>query len=134
MIAIDSSVLVMYFSKEEGWEEAEKVIEQGVVTLELAVEEVANSLWKKVLREEMAEEDAIRIILDLASGDIIRIEDQGRYLEEAFDIAVKKRITIYDALFISLAKSRKLELVTCDRRQGRVAEEEGVKTNYLPSP
>ncbi|MCD6244794.1 MAG: type II toxin-antitoxin system VapC family toxin [Candidatus Korarchaeota archaeon] len=134
MIAIDSSVLVMYFSKEEGWEEAEKVIEQGVVTLELAVEEVANSLWKKVLREEMAEEDAIRIILDLASGDIIRIEDQGKYLEEAFDIAVKKRITIYDALFISLAKSRKLELVTCDRRQGRVAEEEGVKTNYLPSP
>ncbi len=134
MIAIDSSVLVMYFSKEEGWEEAEKVIEQGVVTLELAVKEVANSLWKKVLREEMAEEDAIRIILDLASGDIIRIEDQGKYLEEAFDIAVKKRITIYDALFISLAKSRKFELVTCDRRQGRVAEEEGVKTNYLPSP
>ena len=134
MIAIDSSVLVMYFSKEEGWEEAEKVIEQGVVTLELAVKEVANSLWKKVLREEMAEEDAIRIILDLASGDIIRIEDQGKYLEEAFDIAAKKRITIYDALFISLAKSRKLELVTCDRRQGRVAEEEGVKTNYLPSP
>ncbi|MCD6349141.1 MAG: type II toxin-antitoxin system VapC family toxin [Candidatus Korarchaeota archaeon] len=132
MIVADSSVLVRYFSKEEGWENAEKVIEQGVVTLELAVKEVANGLWKKVLRREMAEEDAIRIILDLASGGVIRLEDQGKYLEEAFDIAVRRGITIYDALFISLAKGRELEFVTCDGKQGKVAEEEGVRTRYLP--
>ncbi len=132
MIAADSSVLIRYFSKEEGWEKAEKIIEQGVVTLEFAVKEVANALWKKVLRGEMAKEDAVKLILDLKSGEIIRLEDQGEYIEEAFNIAVRRGITIYDALFVSLAKSKRLELITSDEKQGEAAEDEGVKVRYLP--
>jgi predicted nucleic acid-binding protein len=132
VIAADSSVLIRYFSKEEGWEKAEKIIEQGVVTLEFAVKEVANALWKKVLRGEMAKEDAVKLILDLKSGEIIRLEDQGEYIEEAFNIAVRRGITIYDALFVSLAKSKRLELITSDEKQGEAAEDEGVKVRYLP--
>lgn len=131
MIAVDSSVLLRYFSKEEGWEDAEEVIELGAVTLELAVKEVANGLWKKVLRGEMAKEDALRLILDLASGDIIKLEDQSKYLEDAFDIAVRWKITIYDALFVALARGMRLELATCDERQGGVARGEGVKARLL---
>ncbi len=127
MIVADSSVLIKYFSKEEGWEDAERVIELGVVTLELAVVETANALWKKVLRGEMSEEDAITIVEDLKRGDVIKLEDQGAYLEGAFGIAVRRRIPIYDSLFISLAKVRGLKLVTCDVKQGEVAAEEGVR-------
>lgn len=132
MIVVDSSVLIRYFSKEEGWEEAEELIELGAVTLELAVKEVANGLWKKVLRGEMAKEDAVSLILDLASGDFVRLEDQSKYLEDAFDIAVRWKVTVYDALFVALARSTGLELATCDERQGGVAKGEGVRARLLP--
>lgn len=132
MIVADSSVLIRYFSKEDGWEEAEKIIEQGVMTFDLAVKEIANALWKKVLREEMAEKDAVKIISDLEDGEVIRLENQAGYIEEAFHIAIRRRIPIYDALFISLAKNKRLELVTCDKKQSEAAEEEGVRVWYLP--
>jgi len=131
VIAADSSLLVKFFSKEEGWGEAKKVIEQGVVSLDLAVKEVANALWKKVLRKELAESDAVSLILDLASGEVVKLYDQDRYLKEAFQMAVRHRITVYDALFISLAKMENLELATCDRKQALSAEKEGVNVKLI---
>jgi predicted nucleic acid-binding protein len=49
--AADSSALVKYYAREPGWERVRKVVLEDVVTLELAVIEVANALWKKVFEE-----------------------------------------------------------------------------------
>jgi len=48
MKAIDASALVKYFAKESGWERVPGLIVEGVVSIELVVGEVANSLWRKV--------------------------------------------------------------------------------------
>ena len=60
MRAIDSSVIVKYFSREPGWEKAKQVLLEGVVTLNLSAKELANALWKKVVRNEMSYEVAAR--------------------------------------------------------------------------
>jgi hypothetical protein len=63
--AADSSALVKYYAREPGWERVRKVVLEGVITLELAVIEVANALWKKVLRSKMSFDLVREIVEDL---------------------------------------------------------------------
>jgi Predicted nucleic acid-binding protein, contains PIN domain len=59
------------------------------------------------------------------------IINQGEYLIEAFKISNRNKITIYDSLFIALAKSMNLELVTSDKKQYEIAKNEGVNTQLV---
>ena len=126
MRAIDSSSLVKFFSKEEGWEKVAQIIKEGVITLDLSIKEVANALWKKIVIGEMNDDLAIKILYDLLKSEAIIIVNQDDYLVEAFKIANRNKITIYDSLFIALAKSKNLELVTSDKKQYEIAKNEGV--------
>jgi predicted nucleic acid-binding protein len=54
------------------------------------------------------------------------IVNQDKYLIKAFKIANRNKITIYDFLFIALAKLKNLELVTSDIKQYEIAKNEGV--------
>jgi len=128
---IDSSSLVKFFSKEEGWEKIAQIIEEGVITLDLSIKEIANALWKKILIGEMNENIAIKILYDLLKLEAIIIVNQYEYLIEAFKIANRNKITIYDSLFIALAKSNNLELVTSDKKQYEIAKNEGVNSLFV---
>ncbi|KYH36125.1 MAG: twitching motility protein PilT [Candidatus Hecatellales archaeon B24] len=127
MKVADSSALVKYFSREEGWEKVREMILEGLVSLPLSIKEVANALWKKALNGEIRVEDVEKILADLRRSDAIKFESQNRYLISAFKIAVKNKVTVYDALFIELSKHLKAELVTSDSKQAKIAEKEGVK-------
>ena len=131
MRVVDSSSLVKFFSKEEGWEKVTQIIKEGVITLDLSIKEVANALWKKILIGEINEDLAIKILYDLLKGETIIIVNQDEYLIEAFKIANRNKITIYDSLFIALAKSKDLELVTSDKRQYEIAKNEGVNSLFV---
>ena len=127
MKVADSSALVKYFSREEGWEKVREMILEGLVSLPLSIKEIANALWKKALNGEIRVEDVEKILADLRRSDAIKFESQNRYLISAFKIAVKNKVTVYDALFIELSKHLKAELVTSDSKQAEIAEKEGVK-------
>jgi len=128
---IDSSSLVKFFSREEGWDRVEEVILEGVMSLDLSFKEVVNALWKKVLNEEMKAKDAEEIIEGLTGPEVIKTLNQNDYMLGAFKIAVENKITIYDALFIELAKSTNNDLVTSDSKQAEIARKEGVKIKIL---
>jgi len=128
---IDSSSLVKFFSKEKGWEKVAQIIKEGVITLDLSIKEVANALWKKILIGEMNEDLAIKILYDLLKLEAIIIVNQDEYLIEAFKIANRNKITIYDSLFIALAKSKNLELVTCDIKQYEIAKNEEINAHLI---
>jgi len=72
-------------------------------------------------------ETVVKIIKDLSENRPFPLESEEQYLSDAFEIAVNNRITIYDALFIAVAKRRNLELVTSDEKQADIAERLGVK-------
>jgi predicted nucleic acid-binding protein len=123
---IDSSSLVKFFSKEEGWKKGSSDNRRWSYNPDLSIKEVANALWKKILMGELNEDIAIKILYDLLKGEAIIIVNQDEYLIEAFKIANRNKITIYDSLFIALAKSKNLELVTSDIKQYEIAKNEGV--------
>ncbi|MEM3056101.1 MAG: type II toxin-antitoxin system VapC family toxin, partial [Candidatus Bathyarchaeia archaeon] len=61
----------------------------------------------------------------------IKIESQEALLEEAFKIAFKGDVSIYDALYIELARRRKVELISRDDKQVKVAGDFGVRALFI---
>ena len=120
----------MYFSREPGWESAEKILLEEIVTLDPVVKEVANALWKKVIRREIGLENAVSTVEDLVSA-VIPLYRQERFLPEALRIAARNRIAVYDSLLIALAKDLGAVPVTLDKKQADAANREGVETEVL---
>ena len=89
MRVINSSALIKYFSREEGWERVREVMLKGVVTLDLAIKELSNALWKKIRRAEMSIDIARSILEDLITNKAIPIECEDKYLDKAFEIAIE---------------------------------------------
>jgi len=131
---IDSSTLAKFLLKEGGWERVKGVPTGGPYTLDLAVKEVANAIWRRVtLMGDVSLEKAPAILGDLLElrRVALRVEPQDPYLGQALRIAVENRVTVYDSLFIAQAIAKKAALTTSDERQGRVAERLNVKMEYV---
>jgi len=64
----------------------------------------------------------------------IEIKGQGLILKDAFEIAMKYNLTVYDALYIALAKNMDATLVTLDTRQYGVCRQEGIKCRLIALP
>jgi predicted nucleic acid-binding protein len=130
-IVIDSSALAKFLLKEEGWEKIREIIIKRPYTLELAVKEVANAIWRRVsLLKDINIEKAIILLNDLLElkKKLLIIEPQDIYIKQAFEIAVKEKITIYDALFIAQAVMKQAALASSDKEQCKIAEKFDIKT------
>ena len=130
MIVVDSSVLAAFIRKEPGWEKLVDYVKNSV-SMDLAVKEVSNAIWKDyAVRKLIDYETALALfkIMSQLVGVNVVLEPEEKYIEEAFKIALKTDITVYDALYIALAKSKNLPLLTLDVKQRKTAEATGVKT------
>lgn len=58
---------------------------------------------------------------------MIKLIDEIDLIEEAGEIAIKSKITLYDSLYIALALKEKAKLLTLDAMQAQAAEEYGVE-------
>ena len=135
MKVIDASSLTKYLLRELNWEEVEKRLIEGVCAPELIIKEVANAIWKHcVLFARISENLAIellRALHRLVDGGVVRIVDQRIYLDSALCLAIAHKITLYDALYIAMAKSFGV-LVTSDEKQARVAKVLGIEVEFIP--
>jgi len=125
---IDASALAKFVLKEEGWRGVIPFLKRAE-SVDHALKEVANAIWKARRRGFIGDEDASKkfeALLTLAAGNIELVEEFD-LLPAAFDLAVAGGITVYDALYVSLARRDGLPLVTSDEAQGKVARGVGVK-------
>lgn len=122
---LDSSALTKYAAKEADWDEVEKHI-TSADSLELALKETSNALWKKLLKKEVELEAVKKIVKTL--GETLWFLDQRTYMDRALEIASDHKITIYDSLFLACAEMEKSKLVSCDSRQLEVARKLGIET------
>jgi predicted nucleic acid-binding protein len=120
VIVVDASSLAKVVLLEEGWNGVP--LTTDTATLSHSIIEVSSSIWRAALRGRIGEEeakrklDALRMIADAIL--IFKAED---YLERGFEIALKEKITVYDAIYIALAEGKKAALYTSDRKQYGVA-------------
>lgn len=132
MRVIDASSLAKYVNREPNWTDIENYLIDECITVDLAVKEVINSIWKRVLRGKLNSDDAYKVFQGFIENLMVKVVDQEDVLDEAFKISLKHNHTVYDSLYIALAKKMKLELVTSDKRQRDVAMKENIKVIYIP--
>lgn len=128
MIVVDASALIAFFLREEGWSELAGHMVR-TMSLDYAVKEFYNAVWKAVsIKKKISSEEALRCIslfkkyLD-KNMQLIREEE---YLDRALEIAFKEGITVYDALYISLAIHQNKPILTLNKKQREVSRKYGV--------
>lgn len=130
MIAVDASALSAFLLKEPGWKRLAPYLADAV-SVDHIVKEVANAIWKAcVVRKIISETDAVRLygLLDSMINVNIVIEPEEDYIEEALRMALEHRITVYDALYLALAKEKNIPLLTLDEKQAQTARKLGIET------
>ncbi len=129
MIAVDASALIAFFLREEGWENLAKYLVR-VVSIDHVVKEFYNAVWKATLLQKRITRDEAHTIIKLFQAYLeknLELRNELRYLDTALEIAMEKRITVYDALYIALALEEGLPLLTLDEKQRQTAKSYGVK-------
>jgi predicted nucleic acid-binding protein len=131
VIVIDASALAKFILKEEGWERVADFLKAGTISVDHVMKETA--IWKRLIQREISFEDAksmFEAMKEILNKAVV-IENEMNYIDEAFEISIKRNITIYDSLYIALAKKKKLELLTSDEIQTQTASLEGVHAMIL---
>jgi predicted nucleic acid-binding protein len=120
-MVIDASVLIKFFLPEILSGQGEKLltqVEQGEIKLkapDLIYPEAGNILWKKHRRKELSRAEVEEI-----SGSIeslpISIEASKPLISLAIELGMAYGITVYDSLYMVVARISESTLITADRK------------------
>ncbi|RLG49604.1 MAG: PIN domain-containing protein, partial [Thermoproteota archaeon] len=117
---LDTGIISALFFKEEISERVEKIVEtyEDLITVDLAIPELTNVAWKRV---QFFKESKETIEVNLRKGIefIVRACDvisSCEICEKAFEIAIRMKITVYDALFLAAAEKEGADFITSDSK------------------
>jgi predicted nucleic acid-binding protein len=128
---IDSSSLLKFLNREDGWEDVDEELEAGCITIELAIKEAGNGLWKRVKRGEITGNVASKLYNTFLEHLPIKLAEQKELYSDSMELAISNRMTLYDAMFIQLARKLGLPLVTSDREQTDICKKLGVQVRHI---
>lgn len=131
MKVIDSSSLAKYVNREVNWEDVGNLIKGGCTTLELALKEVGNSIWKRVMKGELTRDTALSLYKDLVTLRPFKIANQEELYPRAFEVSTTFNIPLYDSLFIELSRRLSVQLVTSDEKQVDISRKLGIECIYV---
>ena len=121
-LVLDSSVVIKWFSTEQGTDEAlalrEKFLkgEIEIVVPDLQLYEIANALRYNPKLGKGEVKSCVESLIDIGIHIIVPTKD---VISTAVELAFEYEITLYDAYFVALAKILKFGFVTADERLHR---------------
>jgi predicted nucleic acid-binding protein len=133
VIVIDASAIAKYVLREENWEQVRDYLAAEPRSLDLALAEVANAIWKhQVIYRKISSLEAslLNEALHKLGADVLILESFVGYLRGAREIAVKEKLTIYDALYLVQAQKYG-NFVTSDDSQRKIAVKLGLEVIYV---
>ncbi len=123
-IVVDANVAVKWlelFAKESLVREASQLLARRVnLAVEMLVPdlfwpEVGSVLWKAVRRNECTQEDAGRS-LSLLEDLHLQTVPSRPFIAPALEIAIRYGRSVYDSIYVAVARELGLELVTADEK------------------
>ena len=132
-LVIDASVAVKWYVPEEGSEAASAILARGdsLFSPDLLAAEFGNVIWKKVRKGELDQFEAEEIIGAFISSGPVNLRPLSVFLGAAFDIAIRWKVTVYDALYLAVAMEESCALVTADDRLVRGLRGTALEKNIL---
>jgi predicted nucleic acid-binding protein len=123
MLVVDASVAVKWFVEEPGTADAVGLLNgpDPVIAPDLVVAEVANVVWKHLMRGDLKREQIAHVPGALPKM-FAELWPTVWLASRAFEIASELRHPVYDCFYLALAEGEEATLVTADRRLiGRLA-------------
>ena len=120
-IVVDASVAAKWLLVEVDSDKAEALFRAwtakrvGLLAPEILPAEVASALWKRVMRGLLPAAEALRLqreFNDLA----IPLHPVGELVDAALHLALRFRHSVYDGLYLALARETGADFVTADER------------------
>lgn len=127
-LVLDASFAIAWVAREyagPGLSEFEGRFHAGQVELhapELFVLETANAVWKTVRRGSRTVEEGVAMFENLRELPI-RLHSHRDLALDAFDLAVRRGISVYDASYVAVAVREVMPLFTTDRRLAAAVED-----------
>jgi len=119
-IVLDSSVIVALFFPEKYSDWVEELIgkHNHFLTMDIAYAEVANVAWKRIFFLKSDEEEVLDSLRDAIEfiNQICEVESTKSIYTKGITTALNLGISIYDALFVSLALEKKALFATLDKK------------------
>jgi len=119
---VDASALIRLFVPDgpmaEGFEEFLHGVQRGINTAiapELLAAECANVIHKKMISKELSEDESLRLLSDLLSVPI-RLFSHRPLILPAFELAGQYWLTVYDALYLALAREHGAVIFSADSK------------------
>jgi predicted nucleic acid-binding protein len=86
-----------------------------------------NSIWKRVLREEVTSQNALAVFEEfvhavMEDGLVSLVPIEADVLNNSLRLGIEETITIYESAFIELAHKNKWGLLTSDERQRDISK------------
>lgn len=127
MIVVDASMIGAFILKEDGWENFAGTLENAH-TVDHAIKEVCNAIWKAFTRGYIGPEDAkikLKVLKKLFAKNLT-IFPELELLDEAMGISLSRKISIYDSLYLALALKKGARFSSLDQTQLSIARKLGV--------
>jgi predicted nucleic acid-binding protein len=124
VFVVDASLVIKWFVPEVHSEAARRWLgaSHDYVAPDLLFAEAGNAVWKKVRREELEETEGRQLAMDLARVAVETVATRS-LLQDALALALTAGITVYDAMYLTLAVRLETEVITGDDRfADRIAE------------
>jgi predicted nucleic acid-binding protein len=126
-VVVDASVVIKWFVREPLHEEALRLLDTPKIlhAPELIVPEVSNVAWKKVIRNEIGKDQAVKIA-EAFRGGIPILHPSVLFCERAIELALALGHPVYDCLYLACAETIDGILVTADNAFFRSVRKAGL--------
>jgi len=116
---LDASIIAKLIMREEDYRRAAEQIEAHGETMDLALIEVSNVILKYYKRGELSLQEARERFKELQElSKTLKILRSREFLEQAFEMALERDLTIYDSLYLVGSDM----LITADAKQAEEAK------------
>jgi len=122
VIVVDASIIGAFILKEDGWEDYAGILENAH-TVDHAIKEVSNAIWKAFTRGYIGPEDAktrLKILKKLFDKNLT-IYPELELLDEAMGMSLSHKISIYDSIYLALALREGARFSSLDQTQLNIA-------------
>jgi predicted nucleic acid-binding protein len=117
VFVVDASLVIKWFVPEIHAEAARRWLgaPHDYVAPDLLFSEAGNAVWKKVRRKELDEAEGRQLVIDMAKAAVETVATRS-LLQDAIALALTAGVTVYDAMYLTLAVRLETEVITGDDR------------------
>jgi predicted nucleic acid-binding protein len=117
VFVVDASVVVKWFVPEMYSDAARRLLAlpHEYVAPDLLFAETANTIWKKVRREELTAEEGRKLVADIGRIAVETVSCRA-LAEDAHALANATGRTAYDSMYVALAVRLHTRAITADKR------------------